>query len=195
MFYITKLSDHIRVPARLFEADIQRAVQQSVRQKYDGCLDDELGIVIDVVAVDQIGEGVVIAGDGASYYETTFSLLTYKPELQEIMVGRVRDIADFGAFLSIGPVDGMIHISQTMDDFVSFAKDKVLSGRDSKRALKVGDFCRARVIAISFKDISNPKIGLTMRQPGLGKPEWAEIAVVAPASVPEKKPKKKKAEL
>ena len=86
----------------------------------------------------------------------------------------------------------MIHISQTMDDFVTFAKDKTLSGRDSKRTLRVGDMCRARVIAVSFKDVTNPKIGLTMRQPGLGKLEWIEKEE-APVAAPEeeKKPSKK----
>jgi DNA-directed RNA polymerase subunit E' len=66
----------------------------------------------------------------------------------------------------------MIHISQTMDDFVSFAKEKVLTGKDTKRILKIDDICRARVIAVSYKDLANPKIGLTMRQQGLGKLEW-----------------------
>ena len=61
-----------------------------------------------------------------------------------------------------------------MDDFVSFSKSKVLIGKESKKSLKVGDLCRARIIATSFKDISNPKLGLTMRQPGLGRLEWIE---------------------
>ena len=199
MFYKIQLQDHIRVPPRLFGEDVMMAVMKSVRQKYEGFMDEELGIVIDVANVNSIGEGVIIPGDGASYYETTFELLAFKPELQEVVTGRIRDIADFGAFISIGPLDGMIHISQTMDDFVSFAKDKVLSGRDSKRALKVGDVCRARVIAVSFKDPTNPKIGLTMRQPGLGKLEWIEQEQAAPAAeakapVEEKKAKKKKSE-
>jgi DNA-directed RNA polymerase subunit E' len=68
----------------------------------------------------------------------------------------------------------MIHISQTMNDYVSFSKDKVLQGKDNKRNLKVGDKCRARIIAVSYKDVANPKLGLTMRQPGLGKDEWIE---------------------
>jgi DNA-directed RNA polymerase subunit E' len=59
-----------------------------------------------------------------------------------------------------------------MDDFVSFSKDKVLSGKESKRTIRVGDLCRAKIVAVSFKDITNPKIGLTMRQYGLGKPDW-----------------------
>jgi len=40
--------------------------------------------------------------------------------------------------------------------------------------LKVGDVCRARIIAVSFKDVTNPKINVTMRQQGLGKLEWLE---------------------
>ena len=34
--------------------------------------------------------------------------------------------------------------------------------------------CKARIIAVSYKDVANPKIGLTMRQEQLGKLEWIE---------------------
>ena len=37
--------------------------------------------------------------------------------------------------------------------------------------MKDGDLCLSRVVAISHKG-DEPKIGLTMRQPGLGKLEW-----------------------
>ncbi|MDO8661099.1 MAG: DNA-directed RNA polymerase [Candidatus Woesearchaeota archaeon] len=194
MFYTISISDHIRVPPRLFDRNTSLAVIKSVRHKYEGFVSEALGIVIDVVGVTNVGEGVIIPGDGACYYQATFELLTFKPELQEVITGKIRDIADFGAFMPLGPIDGMIHISQTMDDFVSFAKDKVLTGRDSKHTLKVGDLCRARVIAVSFKDPTNPKISLTMRQPGLGKIEWIEQEQATPAVVKEEKiePKKKK---
>ena len=191
MFYRVEVKDHIRVAPRLFAFDVNEAVLKAVKQKYDGMIDANLGVVIDVAKVKEIGEGVIIPGDGASYYDTTFELLTFQPELQELCTGKIKDIADFGAFITLGPIDGMIHISQTMDDFVSFAKDKTLSGRDSKRSLKVGDTCRARVIAVSFKDVTNPKIGLTMRQPGLGKLEWI-AAEEAPSEAKEEKKKEKK---
>lgn len=192
MFYKVEVQDHIRVSPRFFAFNVEEAVLKAVKQKYDGMIDPQLGVVIDVATVKQIGEGVVIPGDGASYFETTFELLVFQPELQEVLAGKIKDIADFGAFITLGPIDGMIHISQTMDDFVTFAKDKTLSGRDSKRALKVGDSCRARVIAVSFKDVTNPKIGLTMRQPGLGKVEWIAAEEQQPAQTAEKTEKGKK---
>ena len=193
MFYRVEVNDHVRVSPRFFEFNVEQAVLKAVKQKYDGTIDPTLGVVIDVANVKHIGEGVVIPGDGASYYDTTFELLVFLPELQEVLTGKIKDIADFGAFITLGPIDGMIHISQTMDDFVTFAKDKTLAGRDSKRSLKVGDSCRARVIAVSFKDVTNPKIGLTMRQPGLGKLDWI-AAEDAPAKQPEEKKDHKKKE-
>lgn len=190
MFYKVQLKDHIRVAPKHFGNAVNDAVIKAVREKYAGYIDEDVGFVIDVLGVNEVGEGVIIPGDGAAYYDTTFELVTFKPEMYEIIPGRVKDIADFGAFLTMGPADGMIHISQTMDDFVSFAKDKVLSGKDSKRTLKVGDECRARVIAVSFKDPMNPKIGLTMRQAGLGKLEWVEAENKAPVVVEKKEEKK-----
>jgi DNA-directed RNA polymerase subunit E' len=58
-----------------------------------------------------------------------------------------------------------------MDDYVSFSKANSLLGKASKRSLKSGDLCLARVVAISHK-AGELKIGLTMRQPGLGKIDW-----------------------
>jgi DNA-directed RNA polymerase subunit E' len=172
MFYNIQLKDHIRVAPTYFDLPVKDAVRKCIKNKYDGYIDQELGIVVDVLGLDEVNEGIIIPGDGASYYETVFNIITFRPELQEVLPGKIKDIADFGAFISLGPIEGMIHISQTMDDFVSFAESKVLTGKESKRVLKVGDKCRARVIAVSFKDITNPKLGLTMRQPGLGKVEW-----------------------
>jgi DNA-directed RNA polymerase subunit E' len=174
MFYKITIKDHIRVAPRLFNLSVEEAVLKSAQQKYTGLIDPALGVIIDLTEIKETGEGIIIPGDGASYYEATIEMLTFMPELQEIIIGKIRDIADFGAFITMGPLDGMIHVSQTMDDFVSFSKEKVLSGKESKRNLKIGDKCKARIIAVSFKDLHNPKIGLTMRQPGLGKPEWAE---------------------
>jgi len=174
MFYKVKIKDHVRVSPDKFGMDLTQAVITEIKSKYSGFISKELGLVIDVSEVNNIGEGIIIPGDGASYYETTFDLLTFEPEMQEVVRGKIKDIADFGVFFSMGPIDGMIHISQTMNDFVSFSKDKVLLGKDSKRSIKVGDRCRSRIIAISYKDVANPKLGLTMRQAGLGKEEWIE---------------------
>jgi len=192
MFYKLEIKDHIRIAPRLFDLPIEDAIIKSVKSEYDGFISKDLGIIIDVCKVNEIREGIIIPGDGASYYETVFELLAFRPELQEIVMGSIKDIADFGAFISLGPIEGMIHISQTMNDYVSFAKDKTLAGKETKHILKVGDRCKARMVAISFKDSTNPKLGLTMRQPFLGKLEWIKEDARPRESKPAKESKEHK---
>jgi DNA-directed RNA polymerase subunit E' len=184
MFYRTILRDHIRIPPKLFGDGVQEALLKMIKEKFEGFISKELGVVVDVVKVMNFKDGVIIAGDGAAYYETDFELLNFKPEMHEVLVGKIRDIAEFGIFLNFGAMEGMVHISQAMDDYVQYnGKEKLISGKESKRMLKVNDDCRARVIAISFKEVTNPKLGLTMRQKGLGKLDW----------LTEEAPKKKEA--
>ncbi len=174
MFYKLKVKDHVRLPPTLFGEELETGIIKQVKHQFDGYISKETGLVIDVMNVHEIGEGKIIMGDGAVYYESEFTLLVYRPEIHEIVAGEIKEIADFGVFLNLGPIDGMIHVSQTMNDFVSMSKDRNLQGKDTKRSLRITDRCKAKFIAISYKDLSNPKFGLTMRQVGLGKQEWID---------------------
>ncbi|MHB1261757.1 MAG: hypothetical protein ACYC2H_08580, partial [Thermoplasmatota archaeon] len=51
-----------------------------------------------------------------------------------------------------------------------------LIGKETGRTLEVGENVRARIVTASLNELSprESKIGLTMRQPGLGKFEWID---------------------
>jgi len=173
MFYIVDVEDYVRVEPRLFGLETKTAVEEQLQATYSNYHDEEIGEVIAVISVANVGEGIIIPGDGAAFYNSEFQLLVWKPEINELVYGLINEITNFGAFINLGAIQGMIHISQTMEDFVSFSTSNVLTGKSSKRILKKGDNCLARIVAISYKG-DTPKIGLTMRQPGLGKLEWIE---------------------
>ena len=173
MFYLVDVEDYVRVEPPLFGLPTHEAVEKQLKESYKEHYDKDLGIVIAVAGVGNIEEGIIIPGDGAAYYKSNFKLVIWKPEIQELVYGEIVEITNFGAFIDLGVIKGMIHISQTMDDYVSFSKTSTLVGKTNKRSLKKGDECIARTVAISYK-LGEPKIGLTMRQPGLGKIEWVE---------------------
>ncbi|HLE07490.1 MAG TPA: DNA-directed RNA polymerase [archaeon] len=171
MYTITTIEDEIAVAPKLFSMDLDEAVKQSIGEKYEGKTTEEIGVPLAVVSVEEVGEGKVLAGDPAVHYTTKFKILCWKPVDQEIAEGEVVDITEFGAFVRIGAIDGLVHISQVMDDFVSYdEKNAQLAGKSSKRILKTGDAVRARIISVSLKE--NNKVGLTMRQPFLGAEKW-----------------------
>jgi DNA-directed RNA polymerase subunit E' len=173
MFYLAEVEDYIRVEPKHFGLATKDAVSEQLNESYVDSVTKDLGFVLSVVSVEDVGEGIIIPGDGAAFYKSKFKVLVWKPELHELVYGTIKEITNFGAFMQIGNAQGMIHVSQTMEDFVSLNKTGVLQGKSSKRSLGIGDNCMARVVAISFK-AGEPKIGMTMRQPGLGKLEWLD---------------------
>jgi len=173
MYALLEIKSNIRVPPNLLGKKLKDAVESAIRKDFMGYVGKE-GLFLEVTKVRDIGEGTIIPGDGAIYYETTFEMLIYKPVLQEVVEGFVSEITEFGTFIRIGPIDGLVHVSQVMDDYVSYSDAGVLTGKESKRVLKQKDVVRTRIIAISLKSIKGAKIGLTMRQPGLGKLEWID---------------------
>lgn len=193
MYRIATVEDKIRVPPEKLGTDVKKAIQSSISDQRESVLNPRLGVILSVISIDEVGEGKIVPEDGGVYYNCNFKLLTYKPEMHEIVYGKVIDNTEFGSFIRIGAMDGLIHISQIMDDFVSFdEKNTLFLGKESKRTLKEGDLIRARVIAASFGRGEN-KIGLTMRQPGLGVTAWVKEDKKRKnaATKPEKKSTKK----
>ncbi|MEM5853979.1 MAG: DNA-directed RNA polymerase [Candidatus Aenigmatarchaeota archaeon] len=174
MFKIIEVKDRVRVPPTKFNMKVKDAVKESIQETYECTLDPRLGFILTCTEVVEVGEGKILPGDPGVFYDTVFKLLTFKPELHELVYGEVIDNTEFGSFVRIGPLDGLIHISQLMDDFVSFDnKSSTFTGKESKKTLKEGDIVKARIISISLGKGEN-KIGLTMRQPLLGALSWIE---------------------
>jgi DNA-directed RNA polymerase subunit E' len=188
MFKLITLQDTIRIPPETFGKPLEKVGREQVKQKYEGIVDEELGYVIAVTGIQVSPIGKIIPGDGATFHKVTFSLLAFYPIIQEIVEGDVVEIADFGAFVRIGPVDALLHVSQLMDDYISYdEKQGVLLGKESKRKLTTGDQVRVRITAVSLGRIgSSGKIGVTARQPFLGKLDWLKMDQ-APKATPEKK--------
>lgn len=193
MFYILDVEDHVRVEPKHFGLPTHEAIEKQLNEDYVDHVKKDFGFIISVLSVDDVEKGVIIPGDGSAFYKTRFKILVWKPELQELIYGTLSEITNFGAFMQVGPAKGMIHISQTMEDFVSLSKTGTLSGKSSKKSLAKGDECIARIVAISFK-AGVPKIGITMRQSGLGKVQWLEEETKKKKSEAKKGTKKEKKE-
>jgi len=192
MFKLVTLEDTIRIPPERFGDPIEAVGYAQLKSKYEGMVDEELGYVIAVTDIQINPVGKIIPGEGATYNRAVFSLLTFFPKLQEVVEGEVVEIADFGAFVRVGPIDTLLHVSQLLDDFISYdEKQGVLMGKETKRKLATGDHVRVRITAVSLgRGGGSGKVGVTGRQPFLGKIEWIKQEVERLKSGVSEKPKK-----
>lgn len=175
MYKRVRLRDTVEVPPRHLADVSEGLVKQLLQEKLEGRLDEDVGSVVSVVDVVEIGEGAVLPNHPGVYYEAVFDAISFDPGMQEVVDGEVVEVVNFGAFVGIGPVDGLLHVSQISDEYLSFDEDnQQLASGESNRTLGVGDSVRARIVTKSI-DERNPrdsKIGLTAKQPGLGKLGW-----------------------
>ena len=88
----------------------------------------------------------------ATFTEGVEEIKDLKPGM--VLEGTVTNVAAFGAFVDIGVhQDGLVHVSQLADKFVS----------DPHEVVKAGDVVKVTVVEV---DVARKRIGLTMKKDG-----------------------------
>ncbi|MDR0508682.1 MAG: DNA-directed RNA polymerase [Candidatus Methanoplasma sp.] len=177
MYIMTQSEKVVRIPPADLKADIETVIGELTKNAYEGKFGEDKMMTVLINNVETVGPGRIVHGDGAVYQTVKYDQLAFRPKDNEIIEGVVCEVVKFGAFVRFGPIDGLLHISQVMDDRVDIdGENQRLIGKDSGRFLGIGDKVRARIVSIDIneKNPEDSKIGLTMRQPGLGKLEWIE---------------------
>jgi len=172
---MVEVQEVVGISPKDFGKPLSEVVLASLKDQYEGTISEELGYIVLVseATVDPLGH--LFPRDGSTYHRCNFKLITFMPKLQEVVLGEVVEVTEFGCFLRVGPLDGLLHISQITDDFISYdEKHGVLVGKKLGKRLASGDDARARIVAVSLTSGAGGKIGLTTRQPMLGKLSWIE---------------------
>lgn len=175
MFKLYTIKGRIEIPPFLFSQEKKISARIILAEDYEGIITREYGYIIAIVDVLDVGQGVIIPGNSHTFHEVEFTFLAFKPTISEVVEGEIVEIVDFGAFIRLGPLDGLVHVSQICDDYISYEQvSNRFIGKETGKILEVADTVRARIIAVSLGTGRSGKLGLTMRQKFLGKPEWIE---------------------
>ena len=175
MFKLYTLSGRVEIPPFLFGQEKEISARIILSEDYEGIITRDYGFIIAVVDVLEVGPGIIIPSNSNTFHSVTFTILSFKPTIQEVIEGDVVEIVDFGSFIRIGPLDGLVHVSQICDDYISYEQvGNRFIGKETGKILEVNDIVKARIIAVSLGGGRSGKLGLTMRQKFLGKEEWIQ---------------------
>ena len=138
-----------------FDLELGEAVKQSLQDVIEGQVHPDHGVFLTVTDVLSIGEGSIVPEDGAIHYPAEFKMLIYRPELNELVIGEVVDVTEFGAFTRIGPLDALVHVSQIMDDKIAYdPKGATFTGKKTGSKLKEGDMLPSERDLAQLFDVS-----------------------------------------
>src|SRR5436305_1751857 len=118
MYQRVQREDVVRIPPERLGEDIDAVARELTRTTLEGKIGADKTLTLIASNIERMGEGRIVHGDGAVYQRVKYDALVFAPALQEIVEGTVVEILKFGAFVRFGPLDGLLHISQVMDDRV-----------------------------------------------------------------------------
>lgn len=177
MYLLDSREETVRIPPDRLGEPLDKVTYDLACQAFEGRMDNLKRVTVLVTKLELTGPGVVVHSDGAVYQPVIMESLLFKPSVQEVIEGFVCEVVDFGAFIRFGPLDALLHVSQVTNDHINVdVGGQRLIAKDSKREMRLEDVVRARVVTVSLNEQSprESKIGLTMRQPGLGKLDWIQ---------------------
>jgi len=171
MFYVYEIEEKVGVHARNLKKNVEEGVLETLEER---SFKGPEGVFLGVIEIDEIGkEGEIIPERPEVFFRTKYKALFFKPLEGEVVEGEVSDVVNFGAFVRLGPLEGLIHISQIMKETCHFNQaQNLISNKKGNKVLKPGDLVRCRIVSASIGE--KEKIGLTMRQPWLGALKWLE---------------------
>ena len=187
LMYIIVEDEYIaRIPPEMLGDDYDNAIVRVARESLEGKLIDVFDenntdrpvgkcFVVSITEVKRHGDGAIVHGDGGVYQAVAYKALAFYPEMQEIVEGYITSITKLGAFIKFGPFEGLLHLSQIMDDRIDIDLDNQrLIGKDTKKDLKAGDKVRVKIVNLNLNssNVRDSRIGFTMKQMGLGKLQW-----------------------
>jgi DNA-directed RNA polymerase subunit E' len=174
LYKVYSVNDVFKLPPEHFGDNLEGVAIEVLRRKYEGQIDKEIGVIVAVFDVSDISDGEIFAGDPSTHHNAKFKILAFMPTVEEIVAGEVSELVEFGAFVRIGPMEGLVHVSQIANDFLSFdKKTPAFISKKTGKNLKKGDLVYAKISTVSMKKtVKDSKIALTMKPEGLGKMEW-----------------------
>ncbi len=184
MWRIITVEDYVRIPPSRFGEPLDKVAYEQLKARYEGKVERDVGVFVKILSLEVSRKGIITFGDGATYHKVRLKVLVFTPLNNEIVEGDVVETTEYGAFVRIGPVRGLLHKTQMMNDnIVLYDKASgTFIGEKTKRKLGKGDIVRVRIVSVSYVITSTGlgvRIGLTARQPFLGKPEWIEEDIQA----------------
>ena len=92
MYSVVTVRDVVRIPPKEFGAPIEEAAMVHLRKQHENVLDRDIGLMIAVIGIEEIGQGRLMPGDGATYHSVTYQVLVFKPIRGEIVEGNVVEL-------------------------------------------------------------------------------------------------------
>jgi len=103
MFVLTLLADTIRIPPHLLSQPTLNSVQTEIEKRYLNKIIVDVGLIICPYGQPlEIGDGMLVPGDGGAHHQVIFQAVVFRPFVEEVLIGVVKESNEGGIVVSVG---------------------------------------------------------------------------------------------
>jgi len=108
MFILSEMRSMVRLEASEFGQPLTEAVIECLNNKLSNKILKDVGLVIALWDVIEVGESFIMPGSSGSHTKAHFRLLVFRPFMDEVLVGKIKCCTKEGVYLSLGFFDDIL---------------------------------------------------------------------------------------
>ncbi|ESO00825.1 hypothetical protein HELRODRAFT_112966 [Helobdella robusta] len=199
MFLLAELRDTVKVHPRFFGEKIQKSIVTTLNKKYANKIVHNVGLCIALWDVTKMKDSYIFPGDGSSHTIVEFRFVVFRPFVDEILTGKIKNSSSEGVNVTLGFFDDIFIPADSLPIPNRFIEASQLwaweyemeDGKKHDLIIEHGEEIRFKVIDEMFVDktpstLANPttiqqptdanvapySIVASISDPGLGLLSW-----------------------
>lgn len=101
MYVLAEMKDIVHVKPWQFDEDLKTVIESELNKKYANKVVYELGLCIALFDIKTIEDSYVFPGNGSSHTRVTFRFVIFRPFIDEVLVGKVKNCSKEGIYVSM----------------------------------------------------------------------------------------------
>lgn len=162
MFVLSTFQDTIRVPASQLGKPIEDELTDILNARLANKVVHNVGLVICLKDIIDVGESHLHDGDGAIFTKCTFRMIVFRPQIGEVVCGTLRSSSREGLKVSLDFFDCIEIPPKLLNETSRFDESDQTwtwyyddEGKTHSLKLEIGEKIRFRVYGEEFVDIPN----------------------------------------
>uniref|UniRef100_A0A336LRH7 DNA-directed RNA polymerase III subunit RPC8 n=1 Tax=Culicoides sonorensis TaxID=179676 RepID=A0A336LRH7_CULSO len=102
---LTELKDTIRIAPEQFHLKLPEAIKDEINRKLANKVLLNVGLCIALKDIKQLGDSIILPGDGASHTVVHYRYIVFRPMIGEVLTGKIRSCNREGVNVSLGFFD------------------------------------------------------------------------------------------
>jgi DNA-directed RNA polymerase III subunit RPC8 len=102
MFIVATLDDTVSIAPHLFNEQLSTIVAEELDRKLANTIFQELGLCICLYDILSMGDCILIPSDSNFHIKVKFRYVVFRPNIDEILVGKIRSSSKDGITVTLG---------------------------------------------------------------------------------------------